>query len=105
MCRYALYRSQRCGCRWLAITDPCFAGAGFSTCEPLRRETSGDGRMHPAVPAYRARPGSCPQHALDGYYDYNQIRMVVRIRNGFHLGIGGDRGDPGFDVSWGYSCM
>lgn len=105
MCQYALYRSPRCGCRWLAITEQCFVGAGFSTCEALQRETSSDGRMHPSVPAFRASRGSCPRHALDGYYDYNQTRMVVRIRNGFHLGTGGNRTDPGFDVSWGCQCM
>lgn len=105
MCHYALYRSPRCRCRWLAITGPCFDGAGFSTCESLRAESSGDGRMHPAVPAYRASPGTCPRHALDGHYDYNQVRMVLRIRDGFHLGAGGDRADPGFDVNWGCRCM
>ncbi len=105
MCQYALYRSPRCGCRWLSVTEPCFSGAGFSTCETLRRESNGDGRMHPAVPAYRARRGSCPRHALDGYYDYNTTRMVIRIRHGVHVGVGGDRADPGVDVGWRCEIM
>ncbi|KAB5581108.1 hypothetical protein GE09DRAFT_463390 [Coniochaeta sp. 2T2.1] len=104
MCQYAIYRSPRCGCRWLAITHPCFPGGGFSTCETLQHESNGSGRMYPAVPAFTAERGSCPRHGLDGDYDYNLVRMVVRIRNGFHIGAGGDRTDPGVDVSW-CRCM
>jgi hypothetical protein len=106
MCQYAIFKSQRCGCRWLEITKPCSYGMGFSTCDTLRREMNSDGRMYPAVPAYRARRGSCPRHGKDGCYDYNLIRMVVRIRHGFHLGTGPNRADPGVDVSYSQCrCM
>lgn len=94
MCEYGLFKSPRCGCKWLEITQPCGFGMGFNTC---RDALPRDGRCHRAPLAYIARSGRCPRHGLDGSYDRNDIRFVVRVSNGFRLGAGPNPSDPGIE--------
>lgn len=118
MCRTAYYDHPLCGCRWLAIAQPCGPGMGFSTCPTFfsgraRRADRGFGtavlqpslwevvtgrdthrEMHASY-AWSAVP--CPVHTLGGIYDRNIIRRILDVQNGMRLGTGPDPQDFGVE--------
>ncbi|TPX15608.1 uncharacterized protein E0L32_004306 [Thyridium curvatum] len=61
------------------------------------RENNDSARATLQPPMYRARETACPVHDLLGFYDRNQVRMVVRLRNGLRWGTGPNREDYGVE--------
>lgn len=96
MCQSIIFKSPRCGCLWWRISEPCAPGMGFSTCARFH-----NGSCKGVPPGYLAWTEPCPKHDLRGFYDYNQTRMVVRVRNGLRWGVGPSVRDPGFDLTCG----
>ncbi|ERS96013.1 uncharacterized protein SPSK_00934 [Sporothrix schenckii 1099-18] len=123
MCRTAYYDHPLCGCRWLAIAQPCGPGMGFSTCPSFfsgyaTRAGYGSGssgygtsalkpsvwelftgrdthRERQAEHAWSAVP--CPVHTLGGVYDRNYVRRILDVQNGMRLGTGPDPQDFGLE--------
>ncbi|KAK3336580.1 hypothetical protein B0T19DRAFT_43561 [Cercophora scortea] len=100
MCGIEFYKDTYCGHRWARIVQPCWPGYGFTTCP-----TFFTGYAQPQPVCYIAREEPCPACDLRGVYDRNQIRMVVRLRSGFRLGMGPSRCDPGVEVRWCCAVM
>ncbi|CAK7244124.1 MAG: hypothetical protein STHCBS139747_005659 [Sporothrix thermara] len=114
MCLSAYYNHPLCGCRWLAIVEPCAPGRGFSTCPHLR-----NGRAKKAPRGFAANPSllknpsidvvarwmqvPCPVHTLGGQYDRNRVRCIQDVRNGLRWGLGPNANDMG--VECGCSVM
>ncbi|KAK0612978.1 hypothetical protein B0T17DRAFT_620348 [Bombardia bombarda] len=93
MCRVEFYKDPYCGHRWARVTRPCYPGYGFTTCPSFF-----NGSSKSAPRCFVAVQEPCPKCDLRGTYDRNQIRVVRRVRNGFRLGTGPSRRDPGVDI-------
>ncbi|KLU87354.1 hypothetical protein MAPG_06354 [Magnaporthiopsis poae ATCC 64411] len=94
MCQTAFFKDPTCGCKWTAVTQPCWPGYGFSTCPFFF-----NGIPKEAPPYFKATKLCCPKHDLKGQYDRNMVRMVIRVENGLRWGLGAGRRDPGVDLS------
>jgi len=94
------YYDAATNCYYQIITPPPPLPVA-SNPQHRRRRRGARTRRHarPAPPAYWARSGEpCPECDLEGEYDRNEIRQVVRVRNGFRLGLGPGTADPGVDL-------
>jgi len=74
MCSIKLYKGPKdCKHKWAVIHTPCKFGAGFSNCAAAR---------HCSLPnvVFQASIEDCPWHGLKGDYDFNQSRVVNKIK-------------------------
>ncbi|EHA53882.1 hypothetical protein MCOR27_007058 [Pyricularia oryzae] len=93
MCQAAMFKDPSCKCQWMAIVQPCWPGFGFNNCP-----TFFNGITKEAPPFIKATKICCPKHDLEGMYDRNLIRMVVKVEKGLRWGMGPDERDPGVDI-------
>ena len=64
---------------------------GFCTCPDIA-----NGICKPAMKYYDCE--HCPIHYFGGVYDYNRIRMLVKLERGIKFGGGVNRADPGCEM-------
>ena len=92
MCTTKLYKSKRCGHKWLVIDTPCGYGKGFSTCDTFNNQKT----RAPRPRAYWASDDDdCPWHGLKGNYDFNRIRMIESIKYGYSICGPRETANPG----------
>ncbi len=123
MCRTAYYCHPLCGCRWLAVAQPCAPGMGFSTCPTFftgkakaaprgfgtsnavarAKLTKSPRDQHDSAAAVAAAFAwatiPCPVHTLGERYDRNTVRRIVDVRNGMRWGTGPSKDDFGVECS------
>ncbi len=93
MCKTTCYTSPSCKCHWMRVTQPCFLGAGFSTCPRFFNDEA-----KPPPPRHQVGRSQCPVHGLRGAYDRNHVRMVDGVTRGLRWGLGPGREDYGVDL-------
>jgi hypothetical protein len=80
MCQVSWNTTPGCGHQWAHITVPCSSCMGFDNCKIFQGGTMSlepdNKQTYP--------PGTCPWCDLGGWYDMNLIRMITKVKPGYH---------------------
>jgi hypothetical protein len=82
MCQVSWNTTPRCRHQWAQITTPCAPGMGFDDCNTFQ---GGIMNMQPENKQIYP-PGTCPWCDLGGWYNMNLIRMITKVKPGYHYG-------------------
>ncbi|ETS88190.1 hypothetical protein PFICI_02018 [Pestalotiopsis fici W106-1] len=89
MCYTIHYVSRNCGHHWLEISQPCWPGQGFNSCD-----TFGDGIARSPSPLAKTQT-ACPACSGAGCYDKHRFRMIMHVKNKYKVGEGPCKHEPG----------